>query len=366
MNGKTVDLAMHDVAPRDTTRQFPRLAPLALVCALAGAPALLLPAAAQAAVSIGIGITLAPPALPVVVQPVAPAPGYIWTPGYWAWNGGGYDWVDGVWLMPPAVGLLWTPGWWGWSDGAYLWHAGYWGPQVGFYGGVNYGFGYFGVGYVGGYWRDRNFYYNRAVNNVNVTNIRNVYVDKTVINHVSHDRVSYNGGRGGLTAMPSAEQRRYAEQRHQNLPPMQAGRRDNAPATRPAEARGPGGSARQPDMHRAGAQAAQRAPTERAPSEHRQPMAAQQPETRQPTANRPSEMRPPTFNRQPEARPQAPRQESRPEPRQAAPQPQFRQQSARQPEARPAEQPFRQRAEAPAREDRSGAHRPAHRGEEHR
>ncbi|CDM22657.1 Single-stranded DNA-binding protein [Castellaniella defragrans 65Phen] len=123
-----------------------------------------------------MAITLAPPPLPDVVQPVAPSPGYIWTPGYWAGGPNGYYWIDGAWLVPPAVGLLWPPGWWGWSDGYYRWHEGYWGPQVGFYGGIDYGFGYFGVGYVGGHWRSRDFYYNRAVTNVNITHVRNAYV----------------------------------------------------------------------------------------------------------------------------------------------------------------------------------------------
>ena len=49
-------------------------------------------------------------------------------------------------------------------------HRGFWGPHIGFYGGINYGFGYTGVGYHGGYWRGNNFYYNRSVNRVN-TNI---------------------------------------------------------------------------------------------------------------------------------------------------------------------------------------------------
>ena len=61
----------------------------------------------------------------------------------------------GVWVRPPQVGLLWTPGYWGWGGGAYLFHAGYWGPHVGFYGGVNYGFGYGGVGFGGGRWVGR-------------------------------------------------------------------------------------------------------------------------------------------------------------------------------------------------------------------
>ena len=77
------------------------------------------------------------------------------------------------------------------------WNPGYWGPHIGFYGGVNYGYGYTGTGYEGGYWNNGAFFYNRSVNNVtNVTNITNVY-NKTVINNVTVNNVSYNGGQGG-------------------------------------------------------------------------------------------------------------------------------------------------------------------------
>ncbi|CAM5218311.1 hypothetical protein CDEF62S_04313 [Castellaniella defragrans] len=198
-----------------------RVAATVFLAGLMGLPALALPLAASAAVSVGVGvgpggvgadisIGTEPPPLPVYEQPVAPAPGYIWTPGYWAWAPQGYFyWVDGAWVLPPAVGLLWTPGWWGWNDGFYRWHPGYWGPEVGFYGGINYGYGYFGVGYGGGYWRDRHFYYNTAVSRVNVTNIHNTYVDKTVIRNVTVNHVSYNGGRGGIVASPNAQQRAY-------------------------------------------------------------------------------------------------------------------------------------------------------------
>lgn len=196
------------------------------------APILALAPPAHADVSVGIGINIGipPPALPVYAQPMIPGPGYIWTPGYWAWDPAyaGYYWVPGTWVMPPAIGLLWTPGWWGWSDGYYRWNAGYWGTRVGFYGGINYGFGYFGTGYTGGYWRGNNFFYNRAVNNVNVTNIRNVYIDRTVINNVNVNRVSYNGGRGGIRARPSAAQMSYANQRRTQPTSMQTQQRETA------------------------------------------------------------------------------------------------------------------------------------------
>lgn len=135
----------------------------------------------------------------------------MWTPGYWGWSDDdGYYWVPGTWVVAP-VGLLWTPGWWGWGGGAYLWHPGYWGPHVGFYGGINYGFGYGGVGFVGGEWRGGAFFYNRAVMNVSVTNVTNVYTRTVVVNE---NHVAFNGGEGGIQARPSAEEERYAHERH--------------------------------------------------------------------------------------------------------------------------------------------------------
>jgi len=168
---------------------------------------------AKAGVAIGVSVMIAPPALPVYVQPALPAPGYIWTPGFWAYGPVGYYWVPGTWVMAPAPGLLWTPGYWGWVSGGYIWHAGYWGPHVGFYGGVNYGFGYSGVGFAGGEWRGGAFYYNRAVANVGTTNVTNVY-NRTVVNNVTVNRVSYNGGAGGLTAHPNATELAAANERH--------------------------------------------------------------------------------------------------------------------------------------------------------
>jgi hypothetical protein len=163
-----------------------------------------------------VSITVAPPVLPVYVQPVIPEPGFIWSPGYWAWGPDGYFWVPGTWVRPPAVGLLWTPGYWGWSDGIYLWHAGYWGPRIGFYGGVNYGFGYAGVGFQGGYWSGGVFMYNRAVVNVGSVQITNVY-SKTVINNTTVTNVSFNGGSGGITARPTPEEIAAGNDKH--IPP---------------------------------------------------------------------------------------------------------------------------------------------------
>ena len=175
---------------------------------------LALPVASPAQIAVGISVHVGPPALPVYVQPVCPAPGYIWTPGYWAYGDDDYYWVPGTWVLAPSPGLLWTPGYWGWSEGVYIWHGGYWGPHVGFYGGINYGFGYGGVGFVGGRWNHGVFAYNTAVTNVNTTVIHNTYINKTVINNnVTVNRVSFNGGNGGTRARPTSEER-IAERDH--------------------------------------------------------------------------------------------------------------------------------------------------------
>ncbi len=172
-----------------------------------------LPVISSAGVFVGVSVNIAPPPLPVYVQPACPQSGYIWVPGYWAWNDGGYYWVPGTWVLPPQVGLLWTPGYWGWDGGLYVWHAGYWGPHVGFYGGVRYGFGYDGVGFVGGYWRGGVFFYNRAVVHVGPTFVTNVYYHP-VFYHATYEHVSFNGGPGGIAARPTRQQIAFDHERH--------------------------------------------------------------------------------------------------------------------------------------------------------
>jgi hypothetical protein len=167
---------------------------------------------ANAQVVIGVAITVALPLLLVDAQPPMPEIGYIWTPGYWAYGDSAYYWVPGAWVEPPDVGMLWTPPYWGWNNGAYIFNAGYWGPHVGFYGGVDYGYGYGGGGYDGGRWNGRNFEYNRAANNFGSVHVTNVYQhDLTIINHT---HVSYMGGAGGLKYAPSAQDRLAQHDNH--------------------------------------------------------------------------------------------------------------------------------------------------------
>ena len=175
----------------------------------------LIPAASNAAVFVSVGF--APPVLPVYEQPPCPQDGWMWTPGFWAYGDDGYYWVPGTWVPAPYEGALWTPGYWGWGNGLYIWHGGYWGPHVGYYGGVNYGFGYMGIGFVGGMWAGGAFRYNTAVMHVNTTVIHNTYVDRTSVerNTVANDRhVAFSGGPGGINHPATAQENQYSHESH--------------------------------------------------------------------------------------------------------------------------------------------------------
>jgi WXXGXW repeat (2 copies) len=185
---------------------------LAIFVVLVGGLALSGTASAQVAVEFSVGF--APPELPVYEQPICPGEGYMWTPGYWAWDDDDQDyyWVPGTWVEAPQVGYLWTPGYWGWGGEAYVFHVGYWGPVVGFYGGIDYGWGYTGRGYYGGRWDHDHFYYNREVNRIDERQVRNVYNER-VENHYNVTRVSYNGP-NGVNARPTPQEEAAARERH--------------------------------------------------------------------------------------------------------------------------------------------------------
>jgi hypothetical protein len=189
-----------------------------LIAAAVAVPLFAIPSAqAQISIGIGIHIGIAPPALPVYVQPAIPGDGYIWTPGYWAYGDAGYFWVPGTWVLAPEPGYLWTPGYWGFEGGYYGWHEGYWGLHVGYYGGINYGFGYGGVGFFGGEWRSGHFFYNGAVANfgggwhpTNVYVNREVVVNNTIINN-NHYAFA---GPGGVNHPPSPQEQQWSHENH--------------------------------------------------------------------------------------------------------------------------------------------------------
>ncbi len=332
--------------------------------------------------------TQAPPPLPEYSQPPCPGDNYIWTPGYWSYASAGYYWVPGVWVVAPYVNALWTPPYWDFYSGHYRWHHGYWGDHIGFYGGINYGFGYVGRGFYGGYWRDRHFNYNRDVTNVNVSVVHNVY-NYRVTNVVTNTRISYNGGPGGINVRPTPpeiavlhEQRmapvaaqiahaRQAESNREQFASVNRGRpaevalarplatEYHAPAARPNEVPGhpqvlapvarPAARGPAPEMR------AQVRPEPARPEPARpgqpQPMQAPQagrpqpgrPEAGRPEAGRPGGGRAEPFRPAPQpAQAAPPRVENRPVPPAARPMPQARPMQAPQP-ARPEVRPEPQR-----------------------
>jgi len=196
------------------------------MCALIAAAVLSLTfagfaAPASAQMSVGVSVGFGPPPIPYYVQPPCPQQNDIWSPGYWAYDpADGYYWVPGTWMPAPYPGLLWTPGYWGWNDGYYGWHPGYWATAVGFYGGVNYGYGYYGRGYSGGSWQGRHFRYNTAVTRVDRGRVRYVYSNPRAVVH-TWNRVSYNGGRGGVLARPTASEAAVQRGRHVGATPVQ-------------------------------------------------------------------------------------------------------------------------------------------------
>lgn len=202
-----------------------------LVCLLLFGGLSAIPVQGRPQVALGVSVRFGPPVLPVYVQPVCPGAGFIWVPGYWAYGDDGYFWVPGTWVEPPEVGFLWTPGYWGFDDGFYIWHAGYWGPHVGFYGGIDYGFGYPGVGFYGGYWRGHDFFYNRAVTNINVEVIHNTY-NARVFNNTNVTRVSFNGGPRGVQARATAAEMAVARERHVTMTSAQVHQRELASTNR--------------------------------------------------------------------------------------------------------------------------------------
>jgi hypothetical protein len=208
-------------------------------------PALLLtliPASSYAGVLISVGF--APPVLPVYVQPPCPQPGLMWTPGYWAYGEDGYYWVPGAWVPAPYAGALWTPGYWGWSGGLFVFHEGYWGPHVGYYGGVNYGFGYGGIGFAGGVWRGGVFAYNTAVVRVDGRFVHSTYEDRAAVERgfVARDsHVAFSGGPGGINHLPSPEERIAERDQHLAKTSFQAQHESAARADRTSYFKANGG-----------------------------------------------------------------------------------------------------------------------------
>jgi hypothetical protein len=259
---------------------------------------------------VSISINIAPPPLQVYEQPDCPDDGYIWTPGYWAYGDNNYYWVPGAWVQPPEIGVFWTPPYWESDGDTYVFYPGYWGPEVGYYGGINYGYGYGGRGYGGGRWEGGHFSYNTAVNNIRSAHVHNTYADRTAINN-NTNKVSFNGGKGGVQAQPTAHERQFSTERHTQSTSVQ----------KPEAA-----------IH-------SQAPTQQKTEPQQEPAQVQQPEHQQRQfAPQQQEIQPKQESHlQPQAQTQPPAHEQQAQPKQESHPQKQTQQSA--PDKKPAEQP---------------------------
>lgn len=300
----------------------------------------------QAALVVRVG----PPPLPDYDQPICPGESYIWTPGYWAWDPDEEEhyWVPGTWVVAPEPGLLWTPGYWGWQEGSYRWYPGYWAPRVGFYGGIDYGYGYPGENFYGGEWQGNVYRYNTAVTNVNTTIIHNTYNTTVTNNYTTVNRVSYNGGNGGTTARPTPAESAVAREAHRQPTPVQAQQQQSARSngefhvsmnhgTPPVAATPKPGVFSGPGVVPARASANTPGPNANRPNAQPRPEA----EPNTPERPNPKPSNPPAGENPPKNPHEKPAQPppSNPQPREKTPEPRPKPQPQEKPPERPAPQP---------------------------
>lgn len=71
-----------------------------------------------------------PPAPPPLqggdVMTAAPTPNAIWVPGYWSYDGRGYNWMAGKWEIPPPTARTYVAAHWQYRDGTYVFMQPYW------------------------------------------------------------------------------------------------------------------------------------------------------------------------------------------------------------------------------------------------
>ena len=85
---------------------------------------------------------------------------------------------------------------------------------------MNYGYGYGGIGFVGGTWRGGAFAYNRAVANFGSTHVTNVYNNTTIVRQntiINNNHISYNGGTNGINHQPTRQEAQFTHQHR--MPP---------------------------------------------------------------------------------------------------------------------------------------------------
>lgn len=67
-----------------------------------------------------------PSSTPAETIPASPAPNAVWIPGYWSYNGRGYEWIGGRWEIPPANARSYVAAHWEDHGDRYVYVPGYW------------------------------------------------------------------------------------------------------------------------------------------------------------------------------------------------------------------------------------------------
>lgn len=97
---------------------------IAMTMFLLGAMACQMAASAAKAAAIDVYVTVPPPSAPT--NAAAPArPGYVWTPGYYAFRGVDYVWVEGGYVAA-RPGYVWVADRWDGERGRYRFVPGRW------------------------------------------------------------------------------------------------------------------------------------------------------------------------------------------------------------------------------------------------
>jgi hypothetical protein len=71
-------------------------------------------------------VRVAPPATVIETPGSPPMAGYVWTPGYYRWDGNAYNWTAGQWVMPPHHHAHYVAGRWRHHHGQYYFEEGHW------------------------------------------------------------------------------------------------------------------------------------------------------------------------------------------------------------------------------------------------
>ena len=69
----------------------------------------------------------APPAAKPSIPPTPSKVGYVWSAGYWNWNGTAYTWTEGNWIAVVEPAKKWIAPTWTQEGDKWYFTAGHWG-----------------------------------------------------------------------------------------------------------------------------------------------------------------------------------------------------------------------------------------------